>query len=150
MRRDVDVPDPILIHDDLELYLTARFRALLAARPEPVCSEVAVDRVEPDRPYEEWPAKLLVVRDDGTIDDELHVGQASIGLTVLAGTKRSPKVAKDLALIVRALIPLLPSPDPSNPIAAVLSVNGPYMVDEAPERARVYMTATLAVVARAV
>ncbi len=144
------MPDPILVHDDLELYLTTRFRVLLAARPEPICNDVEVDRTEPNGPYEEWPAKLLVIRDDGTTDDELHTGQASIGLTILAGTKRSPKVAKDLAQIVRALVMLLPTPEPSNPIAAVLSRNGPYMVDEAPERARVYMTATLAVVARAV
>ena len=38
------MPDPILVHDDLELYLTTRFRLLLAARPEPICNDVEVDR----------------------------------------------------------------------------------------------------------
>ncbi|QOC26044.1 hypothetical protein IC744_06725 [Microbacterium hominis] len=143
------MPDPILIHDDLELYLIRRFRELLSSRPEPVCSDVKVDRVEPSGESSSWPARVLIIRDDGTTDLELHTGEASVGFTVLAGTKKSPKEAKDLAAIVRGLIDELPSADPSNPVAAVTSRFGPVMVAENQDRARVYITATLRVVARA-
>ncbi len=149
MRRGVDVSDPILVHDDIEHYLIRRFRELLAARPEPVCAGVAVDRVEPSGEATAWPAKVLVIRDDGTTDLELHTGEVSVGFTVLAGTRRMPKDAKDLAAIVRALIKKLPSPDPDNPVSAVTGCFGPTLVTENEDRARAYVTATLRVVARA-
>lgn len=144
----VVVADPLLVFDDLEMFLGAWFRIALAGRPEPECAGVDVVRVEPAGDASTWPEKVLVIRDDGTTDDDLNTGDASIGFTVLAGTRENPKVAKDLARIVYALIATIPSGDPANPIAAVGTRNGPFLVDEAQKRARAYMTATLRVVSR--
>lgn len=143
------MPDPLILFDDLELFLTGWFRTALAARPEPVCADVEVVRTEPAGDASTWPAKVLVIRDDGTTDDEILTGDASIGLTVLAGTKANPKDAKDFARIVYAMLLQIPSGDPLNPVAAIGTRNGPFLVDEAQPRARVYMTATLRVAARA-
>lgn len=140
--------DPLVAFDDLEMFLTGWFRSALAARPEPECAGVVVDRVEP-APGEPMPEKLVVIRDDGTSDTDILTGDASIGISVLAGSKRNPLVAKRLARVVFSLIRQIPSGDPLNPVAAVTGRNGPYMVPEDAPRARVYMTATLAVVARA-
>jgi hypothetical protein len=142
------VADPLVVHDDLEMFLTAWYRTALAGRPEPVCEDVVVDRVEPG-PDEEWPEKLLVIRDDGTARTSFLTGEASIGLTVFAGSKQNPKDAKDLARIVLALAAGVPSADPENPVAALLDSNGPYMVPEAQPRARVYSNVSLAVAGRA-
>lgn len=136
------MPDPLVAHDDLELFLTDWFRTALAERPEPVCHGVTVDRVE------RGAEKALIVRDDGTTDTDVLTGAASIGLTVLAGTTTDPDDAKELARIVRALVSQIPSPDPANPVAAVTGQTGPFLVEEESPVARVYQTATLAVVAR--
>lgn len=141
--------DPLLVFDDLEMFLTGWFRAALAVRPEAVCADVTVDRVEPSGDASTWPAKVLVIRDDGTTDDELHTGDASIGLTVLAGTRENPHDAKHLARIVYGLLAQIPSGDPSNPVAAIGTRNGPFLVPEDQPRARVYTTATLRVASRA-
>lgn len=141
--------DPLVIHDDLELFLTGWYRTALAARAEPVCADVSVVRVEPPGPEAEWPEKLLVIRDDGTARTSFLTGEASIGLTVLAGSKENPKDAKDLARIVLALAARIPSSDPENPVAALLDSNGPYLVPEAQPRARVYSNISLAVAGRA-
>jgi hypothetical protein len=138
----------VTVHDDLEMYLCAWFRGALAARPEAVCQGVEVVRVEPSGPVESWPARLLIIRDDGTSDTGLLTGSASVGLSVLAGTRENPHDAKELARIVRGLVATIPSGDPNNPVAAVLGRNGPFLVSEPQPRARVYQTAELAVVER--
>lgn len=135
-------------HDDLEMFLLGWFRAALPARPEAVCQGVEVVRDEPTTPVSEWPARMLVIRDDGTSDSDILTGSASVGLTVLAGSREDPWEAKELARIVRALVATIPSGDPDNPVAAVLGRNGPFMVPENQPRARVYQTAELAVVER--
>ncbi|MFI8593730.1 hypothetical protein ACIGCK_04780 [Microbacterium sp. NPDC078428] len=139
--------DPAVIIDDLELYLTGWYRAALAARPEPVCADVAVVRVE--SPNDPPPAKQLVIRDDGTTMTSFLTGEASIGLTVLAGTRANPHDAKELARIVLALASQIPSPDPDNPFTALLSSNGPFMVPEETTFARVYSAVTFSVAGRA-
>lgn len=140
--------DPLVIHDDLLLFLTSWYRAALAARPEPVCAAVVVTHREPT--IGEFPAKALIIRTDGGPDTSFLTGERDVGLSVLAGTQESPKEANDLAAIVHALRTQIPSPDPDNPVSAVLSSNGPYPVPEAQERARVYMNMTLAVLGRAI
>lgn len=138
------MPDPLTAHDDLELFLTRWFRSALAARPEAVCRDVVVDRVE----RYPLPDRMLIVRDDGTTDTDILTGTASVGLTVLAGTRLSPGDAKQLARIVRALVRQIPSGDPANPVAAVTTQTGPFLIPEASIRARVYQTCELAVVQR--
>jgi hypothetical protein len=140
------VAEPAVIHDDLEMFLTSWYRSALAARPEAVCRSVVVNRVESAATSP--PAKQLIIRDDGTSRESFLTGEASIGLTVLAGTKANPKDAKDLARIVLAIASQIPSPDPANPIAALRSSNGPYMVPEESTFARVYSAVTFAVAGR--
>lgn len=138
--------NPAVIHDDLEMFLVGWYRAALAARPEPVCADVDVDRVEnqTDNP----PAKQLIIRDDGATDTSFLTAEASIGLTVLAGSRENPKDAKDLARIVHALAAQIPSGDPANPIAALLSRTTPVLVPESQPRARAYIAATFATAGR--
>lgn len=139
--------DPLVIHDDLELFLTGWYRDALAARPETVCRDVAVSNREPE-PGQVFPARLLVIRDDGGPDTSLLTAERSVGLSVLAGTKANPRDANDLARIVHALRLAIPSVDPGNPVAAVLESNGPYAVVEDQPHARRYLTLTLSVVPR--
>ncbi|MFJ4038203.1 hypothetical protein ACIPVB_08945 [Microbacterium sp. NPDC090007] len=135
-----------VIYDDLELFLTDWYRRALTNRPEAVCANVSVGRVESVKTPP--PAKQLVIRDDGTSRDTFLTGRASIGLTVLAGTKLNPRDAKELAQIVLALAELIPFDDPSNPLTRVYDSNGPYMVPEDSTFARVYSTVTFGVAAR--
>lgn len=137
-----------IIHGDLELWMTGWLRAQLAARPEPVCRDVKVDNKEP-QPGAEWPAKLVVIRYDGSSVVELHVDSAALGATIYAGTKAAPKDANDLARIVRALIGDCARVEPGNPVAAVISTSGPIPVaDEGPKAVR-YIPTELAVVGSA-
>ena len=151
--------DPLVVNSDLELFLTAWYRAALsgsdaaavAARlgAEPgLLANVAVDNKEPAEPP--FPDKLLVIRDDGGPETSAVTGERSVGLSVLAGTKLAPKRASDLIRVVLALTVLLPAPDvpgqsPRNPISAVLERNGPFAVDEAQDRARRFATVVFAV-----
>lgn len=139
--------DPLIVHDDLEQFLTGWFRARIAARPEPVCQGVSVNRVEP-APGPDFPKRLIVVRDDGGPETSLLTGERSVGVSILAGTKANPKDAKDLANIAYALRSQIASADPSNPVSALIDSTAPVMVPEAQERARVYFTLTLAVAGR--
>lgn len=141
------MPDPAVIHTDLELFLTTWYRAALDARPEDVCRGVEVDNREPNDG--EFPDRLLVIRDDGGPDTSLLTGSRNVGLSVLAGDPENPKDAADLAAIVHALRTQIPSSDPDNPVAAVLGSLGPYRVPESQPRARRYMTFTLSVVGKA-
>lgn len=141
------MPDPSVIHADLEHFLVTWYRAALAARPEAVCQGVEVDNREPgDGPF---PERLLVIRDDGGPDTSVLTGTRNVGLSVLAGDPENPKDAADLAAIVHALRTRIPSTDPSNPVAAILGSLGPHRVPESQPRARRYLTFTLAVVGTA-
>ncbi|MBD8477568.1 hypothetical protein [Microbacterium sp. CFBP 8794] len=141
------MPDPAVIHADLELFLTRWYRAALAARPEDVCRGVEVDNREPGG--EQFPERLLVIRNDGGPETSLLTGRRNVGLSVLAGDPENPQDAADLAEIVYALRTQIPSTDPDNPVAAVLGSLGPYRVPEFQPRARRYMTFSLSVVGKA-
>lgn len=132
----------VVLHVDLELFLVEWFRDQLAARSESYCQGVEVDRVEPATP---WPPRMLIVRFDGSTRTSVVSDEATIGLSVLAGTKAAPKDAADLARMVRALLETLPSGDPKNPVAALVNATGPVQVEESQDRARLYVTADLVV-----
>lgn len=134
--------DPAVIHADIELFLTNWYHTALAGRPEEVCRGVTVGRTESTRP------KQLIIRDDGVSRESFLTGQASIGLTVLAGTTANPRDAMDLARIVVALASQIPSGDPKNPIAALLDTSGPTLVPESGTYARAYAPVTFAVAGR--
>jgi hypothetical protein len=139
------VAEPLVVHADLELFLTGWFRTALAARPEPVCQGVTVTNREPG-PTETFPNRLLVIRDDGGADTSVLTAERDVGLSILAGTKENPKDANDLARIVHALRSQIPAVAPDNPVSAVLSSRGPFAVTESQPKARRYITLTLAVV----
>lgn len=138
--------DPLVIHDDLELFLTRWYRAALGRRPEVVCQAAIVANREP-KAGEPFPAVLVVIRDDGGPETSILTGERSVGVSVLAGTKDDPQDAVDLARIVFALRSQIPAVEPGNPVAAVLGANGPYEVAEPQPHARRYMTFTLIVAA---
>jgi hypothetical protein len=133
-----------VIHDDIELFLVSWYRAALAARTEAYAAGVEVDRVE----FEPLPRRLVVIRDDGGVHTSLVTDERMLGISALAGTRETPKDALDLARLLRALAHTIPSPDPANPVAAVLRSTAPVLILEQQERARAYFTLTLSVVGR--
>ena len=144
--------DPLVAYDDLEQFLTTWYRWWFSTLEAPHAEIVAgteVDRVEP--PKAPFPAKLLVIRDDGGPDTSLLTGERAVGLTVFAGTRLSPKPAKDLMRVVLAGLNQIPNTDLvlveglRNPVSAVLETGGPYPVEEAQDRARIYAPVTLGV-----
>lgn len=150
--------DPLVIDSDLELFLTGWYRtalagaeaALLAARigaSSALLTGVEVDNKEPSSGS--FPAKLLVIRDDGGPYTSAVTGERSVGLTVLAGSKLAPKDANDLIRIVLGLVVMIPSPNagetPRNPVSALLERNGPFPVVEEQDRARRFATVVFAV-----
>lgn len=137
-----------VIHADLELFFTTWLREQLSARPEPVCAGVKVDNKEP-QPTAEWPAKIVIIRYDGSSLGEIITDSAALGVTVYAGTKALPKDANDLARIVRALINDSARAEAGNPVAAVTASSGPIPVPDEGEKAVRYLTFELTVVGSA-
>lgn len=138
--------DPLVIHDDLELFLTAWYRMRLGARPEAFLDGLEVDRVEPSTGT--FPGRLIVIRDDGGPSTSLLTGERSVGVSVLAGTKADPQDAKDIARLAHALSSQIPSADPANPVSNVVDSTSPVLVPESQPHARAYFTLTLAVAGR--
>lgn len=137
---------PRIEDPDIELFLTGWLRRELAARTtDPICQGVKVSNREPEPPAT-FPPKLVVIRYDGGPDTSLVSSEASIGVSVLAGTKDSPQEANDLARRVKAILKDCAAVEPGNPVSAVLASNGPYPVPEDQPKARRYMTFTLALV----
>jgi hypothetical protein len=133
------VADPLVIHDDLELFLCAWYRNALAARPEDVCRDVVVSNTETNDP------KQLIIQDNGGPDTSIISAERDVGLSILAGTVELPQDANDLARIVHALRTQIPAVEPGNPVSAVIASNGPYAVPENQPKARRYISLTLAV-----
>jgi hypothetical protein len=135
-----------VLHVDLELFLTTWFRRELALRPEAYCKNVSVVITEPSDPAKPFPARLLVIRWDGSSRTSALSAEASIGLSVLAGSKANPKDANDLVLMVQALAEKLPAVEQGNPVTDLRESTGPFAIAEQQDRARRYLTITLGVV----
>ena len=141
---------PRTIQADVELFLTAFIRReirdpdLLAAYP--VLAGFEVDNREPGLDAADFPAKLIVVRDDGTTPSGLVVGSTSVGINVLVGDPKWQKDASLAARVVHSIIRDCARVEAGNPVAAVLDSNGPYTVPEDQPRARFYSTHELATV----
>jgi hypothetical protein len=138
------MPGPLVLHADLELWLTGWLRDRLAARGEPYAAGVVVDNTEP-APGDPFPDRLVVVRSDGGPATSIITDEVAVGITVFAGTKLLPQDGINLALLVRALVDGCALVEPGNPVAAVVESNGPYRVAEQQQRARLYMTFALVV-----
>jgi hypothetical protein len=136
------------VYDDLELYLTGRFRDELAERPEAVFDGVVVTNVFPAA-GQPWPSRLLVVRDDSGPATSFVTADRQVGLTlVVDDSEVSPLEASHGARVVAALARAVPGVETGNPVAVVRAQNGPYSVAEPPPRLRFYSTITYGVAAR--
>lgn len=144
--------DPLVGYSDVELFLTAWYRAAIAARPEDCCQGVEVDNAEPVGTT--FPKRLVVINDDGGPDTSIATAETAVRVSVLAGTRANPKDAVDLARIVHGLRTQIPAPGFAvtlggtpyrNPVAAVIDSNRPIAVTEEQDRARRLITMTLVV-----
>lgn len=133
-----------VIHADMLGFLIPWLTAELAKRPEAVCAGVSVRDAEPlaGKPV---PPRMVIIRDDSGPTLSLVTAERSVGISVLAGTRETPKEANDLALIVNALLLDAARVEPGNPVAAVEEITGPFPVDDDLPRARRYSTATFIV-----
>lgn len=129
-----------VVHADLELYLTARFRAELAKRGR--ANVVVANREQTTS------APQLIVRDNSGPTRSVVSAERDVSLSVLAGTKAAPQPAMDLARLVTALAGTFAGLEPGNPIAHVPEdgINGPFWVPEDAAYARTLTTVTYVVV----
>lgn len=128
---------------DLELWATGYLRAVLTARGH----DVEVSNKEPAEGI--FPASLVVLRDDGGPKTSIVSSTRTLGISVIAGTRRNDAPARTLARLVFAVmtdesLPMLGGP--GNPVAAVTDSWGPYPVDESQDRTRMYASVEYVVV----
>lgn len=147
------VANPLVGYSDLEWFLCAWYRWWLATRPEEFCEGVEVVNAEPGPEEGSFPARLLVIRDNGGPDTSLVTAERAVDFSVLAGTRANPEDANDLARMVHAGRLLIPSPgfattlpdEPRNPVTNVISATSPIPVAESQDRARRLIGMTLGV-----
>jgi hypothetical protein len=94
----------VIVYPDIELVLTGKYRAALAARSEPYAADVYVSNTVPTTRRD----RMLIVRRDGGLQGELR-DQPRVTLLVWA---ISEKDATDLAQLVMALAPSFADGDP--------------------------------------
>ena len=142
-----------VIYSDVELFLTGYIRARLAAIAagpsgpyKALAADVYVGASHPPTRHH----KAVVVRDDDGPTTGLGTKESSVGVTVLAGDDNTQgQEATDLAKLVAAIVAGCPGTEANNPVAAVLSMNGPFRATEESGRPRRYFTANLAVTGKA-
>lgn len=138
------------IQANIELFLADYIRReirqpdLLAAYPLLVGFEVS--NREPEVDAKDFPAKLIVVRDDGTTPTDIITGSTSVGISVLMGDPKREKDASLAARIVHSIVRDSARVEPGNPVAAIFESNGPYSVPEEQPRVRFYSTHELGTV----
>lgn len=133
----------LLLHADLELFLSGYFQAGLAARPEPYCADVVVGRDFPPADLLQ-PGRFIVIRDDSGPRTSIITKDVTVGITVKAPTISDVKA---LAAMVEGLLPGCVGVEPGTPVAALLGVNGPYSVPDPGGGPTQYLTAEFTVVA---
>lgn len=131
----------IVTPPDMELFLTRFLRGRLIEEGQ----STQVTNKEPDNLQLPLARPLIVVRDDGGLQDSRISYQANIGVSVLAGTRRNDGPCINLA---RQVYAILTSPDivsfPDSPIT-VVDIEGctrPVPVVEDLDVSRRYMTLT--------
>lgn len=141
---------PSILDADIELFLTGYIRAAIR-QPDllakyPVLANFEVSNREPAVDDDDFPAKLIVVRNDGNTSTSLTTGNCSVGVTVLMGSVEHVGDASLAARIVHAIVKNCAQVEAGNPVAAVTASTGPYAVAESQPRARLYATHDLATV----
>lgn len=130
---------------DLELWLTGYLRGVLAGEG----LSVQVSNKEPADLKLPLARPLVVVRDDSGPRESAVTFDRSVGVSVVAGTRRNDKPAGDLArLVVAVLTDEVIVTAPGSPIASIEwdGCNGPYSVDEQLDVTRMYATVEYVVV----
>lgn len=122
---------PIVIHDDIELWATARLRALLATRTEPYAANVFVSNTTPSQRRD----RMVIIRRDGGGRLDAVREAPRLGINVWAKTEQD---ANNLGRMVAAL--LAASPD-GNPVSRVRIMGGPYAVADDSNQPLRYLTA---------
>lgn len=135
----------LLLHADIELFLSHYLQERLGTRPEPYCSDVVVGREFPaaDLPQ---PERVIVIRDDSGPRTSVISKDISVGITVKAGTVNDVKA---LASMIEAFLPGCVRVEPGNPVAALLQVRGPYAIADPDSGPTQYLVAEFTVVATA-
>jgi hypothetical protein len=93
-----------ILFPDIELELTGRYRAALAARAEPYAADVFVSNAVPSARRD----RMVIVRRDGGTEAEFR-DRPRVSLRVWATTEKD---VNDLARLVRALAPTFADGDP--------------------------------------
>lgn len=122
---------PIVIHDDIELWATARLRALLAARSEAYTKNVYISNKVPNPRRD----RMVIIRRDGGGRLDAVREAPRLGVNIWAKTEQD---ATDLGRMVAAL--LAASPD-GNPVSRVRITGGPYAVADDSNQPLRYLTA---------
>ncbi|QZY52921.1 hypothetical protein [Leucobacter tenebrionis] len=131
----------LVLAPDMELWLTRYLRAPVFALGADISNKEPADLQVPlARP-------LIVVRDDSGNRKSKITFDRSIGVSVLAGSRRHDQPANDLARRVMAIL----TDDAiveaeGSPIASVDDCNGPYPVQDELDVARRYFTVQYTVV----
>lgn len=126
---------------DMELFLTGYLRGCLRDRGMPI----QVSNKEPDSLKLPLSKPLIVVRDDGGLQESRISYQANIGVSVLAGTRKNDRPANDLARIVYAILTSPEIVSASDSPITVVDIEGctrPIPVVEELDVSRRYMTLT--------
>lgn len=129
----------IVTPPDMELFLTGYLRERLRDRG----MAIQVSNKEPDSLKLPLTKPLIVVRDDGGLQESRISYQASIGVSVLAGTRKNDRAANDLARIVYAILTnteIVYAPGSPITVVDVEGCTRPVPVVESLDVSRRYMT----------
>lgn len=124
---------------DLEVWGTRFLRETLRAEGW----SVEVDSTEPANLLVPLDRPLIVVRVDSLTRASPPLFEASLGVSVLAGSRQDDRVARDLSTMVFAVLTDEDiAVDEANPVVVVdlEGCNGPYTIDDPLDVSRRYMT----------
>lgn len=126
---------------DMEIFLTGYLRECLRDRG----MAIQVSNKEPDNLKLPLAKPLIVVRDDGGLQESRISYQANIGVSVLAGTRKNDRAANELARIAYAILTnpeIVSAPDSPITVVDIEGCTRPVPVIEDLDVSRRYMTLT--------
>lgn len=136
-----------ILPPDLEAWATSYARTVLPTRALQLVDMTTVKVSNKEPSSGEFPAALVVFRDDGGPRKSILTGTRSMGVSVLAGTRVYDAPARELARLVFAIFTNEDIAQiPGCPVAAVSDCFGPYAVSESQDRSRMYASIEYTVV----